>query len=44
VFYWRRNPARLQPAGVVPAGRRVFLAAYAACAVFVAAILVGVGI
>jgi arsenical pump membrane protein len=44
VFYWRHNPARYTPpTPFQPADRRVFLAACAACAVFVVGIVVGVG-
>ena len=36
VFYWRRNPARyVPPAPLKPRNRRVFLAASAACGVFI---------
>ncbi|HLL69170.1 MAG TPA: SLC13 family permease [Micromonosporaceae bacterium] len=45
VFYWRRNPPRYRtPAPVEPANRRVFLAAAAACLLFIAGIVVGLSI
>ncbi|MGN9908496.1 SLC13 family permease [Phytohabitans sp. LJ34] len=45
VFYWRRNPARYEPpAPFRPHNRVVFLAASAACAVFIAGIVVGLSI
>jgi arsenical pump membrane protein len=45
VFYWRHSPARYEPpAPFRPRDRRVFIAASAAVAVFIAGILVGVSI
>jgi arsenical pump membrane protein len=45
LFYWRRNPARYEPpAPFRPHNRAVFLAASAACAVFIAGIVVGLSI
>src|SRR5262249_19005247 len=45
LFYWRHNPPRYPPPEAVrPRDRRVFVAARAACAIFIAAVLVGVAL